>query len=168
MSSDGVTLPLLMGRSAWSRALKPPFEVGELDDPVAVDFLRKRGVDETVAEDAVATITGGRFASLNDFASRWQKESNAVIRDQMDVATNTSLKRAGIVSDHELFRRLLQDERLKSDAAIDIIQSDKLDVLVEKNVVCVHPDGTYGFQSRQVAKFFEDVFKKKQETHNEN
>ena len=157
MSSDGVTLPLLMGRSAWSRALEA-YEVSELDDADAVSFLKSRDVNEEVAMDAVATITGGRFASLNKFVSRWQKDSNAVIRDQMDVATDASLMRAGIASNHALFRRLVDDKRLKINAAIAIMQSDQLDVLVEKNVVCVHTDGTYGFQSRQVTTFFENVF----------
>ncbi len=92
ISSDGSALPLLMARSAWSRAEKPPFEIGEIADEEAVDFLVKRGVPAADAEKAVKDITGGLFASLNDFLSNHKKgKSYEEIVKTLDETTKKNL-----------------------------------------------------------------------------
>jgi hypothetical protein len=45
---------------------KPPFEVGDISDKEAVEFLTRKGVEEKQAEEAVRDITGGRFELLNE------------------------------------------------------------------------------------------------------
>jgi hypothetical protein len=63
VSSDGSVLEQLQSRSAWSRARKP-FEVGDISDKAAVEFLTRKGVEQEKAEEAVRDITGGRFELL--------------------------------------------------------------------------------------------------------
>ena len=43
------------------------FLVGEIEDDEAVDYLVSKGINKENATDAVARITGGRFALLNDY-----------------------------------------------------------------------------------------------------
>ena len=62
ITSDGLALPQLMSRSSWSRAIKPPFEVGDIPDEDAIGYLKKRGINQDLAEKVVKNITGGLFA----------------------------------------------------------------------------------------------------------
>jgi hypothetical protein len=62
-----------MSRSSWSRDKKPPYEVGEISDEDAVDYLKKRGINQDLAKKVVKNITGGLFVMLNDYVSKLQK-----------------------------------------------------------------------------------------------
>jgi hypothetical protein len=50
VSSEGIVLPLLRASSSWSRALLP-YEVQDIDDARAVDYLINRGMARPVAEE---------------------------------------------------------------------------------------------------------------------
>jgi hypothetical protein len=63
VSSEGVVLPLMRASSAWSRAL-PPYEVPDIDDALAVNYLVDCGMARPVAEEAMCTATSGRFPLL--------------------------------------------------------------------------------------------------------
>jgi hypothetical protein len=80
VSSDGRTLPLMRASSAWSRVLKSPFEVQDIGADDAIEYLLGRGMARSVAEEAVRTITGGRFSLLIDVASAAANKPIAGIR----------------------------------------------------------------------------------------
>ena len=65
VSSEGAALPLMHLSSAWSRMLKPPYEVPDIGSEEAVAFLVRRGLDRSRAVEAVRDITGGRFSLLH-------------------------------------------------------------------------------------------------------
>ena len=60
--SEKAAFEMLQNHSHSSRG--STFEVGEVADSEAIEFLVNSGIDEKQAEDAVARITGGRFALL--------------------------------------------------------------------------------------------------------
>jgi hypothetical protein len=73
ITSDGSALPLLISNSSWSRAEKPPFEVGEISDEDANDYLKKNGIDQDLAEKVVKNITSGLFVMIKDYVSNHRK-----------------------------------------------------------------------------------------------
>ncbi len=59
VSSDESVLEQFQSRSAKSRMRKPPFEVGDINDEGAVEFLKSRGVGgEAGGKEAVRDIHG--------------------------------------------------------------------------------------------------------------
>jgi len=160
ISSDGSALPLLMSRSAWSRAEKPPFEIGEISNDDAVSYLEQRGVPRQVAEQAVQTISGGLFASLNDFTSNYRKGKKLEdIVIELDSKTSIVLLDLKIKVDHPVFRQILVGGSIRSDEARKLgMSSEEVQRLVSNNILATHPNATLSFHDRHV-----DVwFKKKQ------
>ena len=107
ISSDGSALPLMMARSSWSRAENPPFEIGEIPDDQAVEYLTKNGVREDEAKVAVANLTGGLIISLNNFASSSLKGMTyEQCAEQQDRALRERLIDSKIPLRHALFQHL--------------------------------------------------------------
>jgi len=152
VSSEGAALPLMRASSAWSRAL-PPYEVPDIDDPLAVDYLVDRGVARGVAEEAVRTLAGGRFSLLIRMPSTATAASLAALRRTLDARTNVVLKGAGLDPAHALFRALLADGRVMEDAALDLAPAEALAALLRNNVLALHPDGAYTAHARHVESF---------------
>jgi hypothetical protein len=154
VSSDGSVLEQFQRRSAWSRA-HDPFEVGDISDKEAVEFLTRKGVAEEKAEEAVRDITGGRFELLNDYLH--VSESNDAKRQQLFNETKKSLRLAGLSAHHELFRTLVAQKYVRDDPARDLCgdQHDQiLRSLLDMNIIAAHPDYTFTFHSRHVESFF--------------
>ena len=162
VSSDGSVLEQLQSRSAKSRMRKRPFEVGDISDKEAVEFLKRKGVAEKQAEEAVRDITGGRFELLNDYFRVWRSAGNDATRQELFKATRDSLKLGGFDPTHKFFRALASQERVDVDPARNL-WGDKhitaLRALLEKNIIAAHPDLTFTFHSRHVESFFkQEVF----------
>ena len=83
VSSDRSVLEQLLSRSAKSRMRKPPFEVCDISDKEAVEFLTRKGVEQEKAEEAVRDITGGRFVLLNDYIRVWRSAGNDATRQKL-------------------------------------------------------------------------------------
>ena len=164
ISSDGSTLPLLMARSSWSRAEKPPFEIGEIPDILAVEYLTKKGVREDEAKLAVANLTGGLFVSLNDFATASLKGlTYEQLAEQRDRALRRKLLDLKVAPDHALFRQLVKHTNIGTDDALDHgigIGKTQLDLLLKNNILAVHPNDTYTFHDRHTAVWFSREVKK--------
>jgi hypothetical protein len=162
VSSDGSVLEKLQSRSAKSRMRKPPFEVGDISDKEAVEFLKGNGVAEEQAEEAVRDITGGRFELLNDYLRVWQFAGNDATRQELFKNTRNSLKMAGFDPTREFFRALVSQKRIDDDPARSM-WGDKhissLRALLDKHIIAAHPDLTFTFHSRHVESFFkQEVF----------
>ena len=161
VSSDGSVLEQLQSRSAWSRA-RDPFEVCDISDKAAVEFLTRKGVEQEKAEEAVRDITGGRFELLNDYLRVWRFAGNDATRQELFKATRDLLKLGGFNPAHKFFRALVSQERVDVDPARNM-WGDKhitaLRALLDKNIIAAHPDLTFTFHSRHVESFFkQEVF----------
>jgi hypothetical protein len=161
VSSDGSVLEQLQGRSAWSRA-RDPFEVGDISDKEAVEFLKRKGVEQEKAEEAVRDITGGRFELLRKFVDSWAAKGNESTRRDLYDKTRKVLDTMKIDGRHELFRTLVSQTRLKDHPArllLGDMADSSLRSLVDKNIIAAHPDLTFTFHSRHVESFFkQEVF----------
>ncbi len=76
----------MIDRNAWARVAKPVFEIGDIPDSVAIDFLTNNGISRDISEKAVSNITGGRLLSLVGFAEMVneykQGKSNDIAHDR--------------------------------------------------------------------------------------
>lgn len=153
VSSEGAALPLMRASSAWSRALKPPFEVPDIDDDAAVAFLVGRGVAQRGAEEAVRYVTGGRFSLLLDVASAAAAKPIEAIRAELDVQTSAVLKKLGVGPTHAFFADLVEAGSVAVDKALDHLPDAALSSLLAANVVAMHPDGTITAQARHIESF---------------
>jgi hypothetical protein len=75
------------------------------------------------------------------------------MRKELDVATDSPLKKLGISPTHALFRALTAAGRVLSNSALDLLPEATLDDLLGKNVVVLHPDGAYTVHARHVEGF---------------
>ena len=152
VSSEGVALPLMSASSAWSRAL-PPYEVQDIDDALAVDYLVDRGMARPAAEEVVRTVTGGRFALLLKVASAAAVKPIADIMNELDNKTDSTLKKLGVLPTHAFFHALVAEGRVPSNKALDLLPSTTLDDLLTKNIIALHPDDAYTVHARHVESF---------------
>ena len=161
VSSDDSVLQQLKSRSAWSRALKPPYEVGDIDDTDAVEFLTGKGVEENQAAEAVRDITGGRFELLNDYVAAYNEAGNKDARDEkfalVEEQLRTSVK---LPRDHPLFRELLKRCTLDSATTDALVSEEARKALLAENILAAHFPRTkaYTFHSRYVETYFKGVF----------
>jgi len=162
ITSDGSALPLLMSRSAWSRVEKPPFEVGEISDVDAISYLKKRGITPDLAEKVVKEITGGLFVMLNDFVSNHQKGIKyEEIQQILNAKTNIDMIDLQISENHILFKRLIANAKVRIDEARALgMPHEKLELLLKKNILAIHPDLTYTFHDRHVSRWFNERIEK--------
>ena len=159
ISSDGSALPLMMARSSWSRAEKPPFEIGEIPDDQAVEYLTKKGIREDEAKLAVANLTGGLFVSLNDFATA--RLTYEQLAEQRDEALRVKLIDSKIPIRHALFRQLVKHKSVGMAEARDLgMGKAQLDGLLKNHILTVHPNDTYTFYDRHTATWFSKEMKK--------
>jgi hypothetical protein len=149
VSSEGVALPLMRASSAWSRLLKPPYEVPDLLDAQAVQYLVGRGLAQGEAEEAVRTTTGGRFALLLDAAAG----SAAALGQELAVATGSALRQLRLPPTHAFFARLLAAGRVPADEALDLLPPEALQGLLAGSVLALHPDASYSAQARHVETY---------------
>ena len=156
ISSDGSALPLLMARSSWSQAKKPPIEIGEISDGQGVDHLMKNGVPVDIAKLAVANLTGGLFVSLNDFATVILEGSTyEQLAEQRDEALREVLLILKVPFNHVLFQRLVKNQRVGSAEALDLgMEKAQLDHLLKTNILAAHPNKTYTFRDRHTTTWF--------------
>jgi hypothetical protein len=152
VSSEGAALPLMRASSAWSRAL-PPYEVPDIDDALAIDYLVERGMSRAAAEEAVHTVTGGRFSLLLHVASAAAARPVAAVRHELDIATDSALQDLGLAPTHALFRALVTVGRVAANAARAHAPASVLDALLRANIVALHADGTFTAHSRHVEGF---------------
>jgi hypothetical protein len=161
VSSDGTVLEQMQSRSAWSRAHKEVYEVGDIPDADAVKYLVGRQVPHGQAEEAVRTITGGRFELLTDYVKVYAAVGNAATRDKLHAKVDETLRRSiKLSSDHVLFRTLLTRRVVDSATADALVQEATLKALLAANILAAHPDPTkaYTFHSRYVESYFQAVF----------
>ena len=152
VSSEGVVLPLLTESSAFSRA-HAPFEVGDIPDADAVDYLTKRGVPRERAQVAVRSITGGRLWLLNFYVGAHRTKSDDAILREFYNDTGKAADLQLLPTDHMLFRQLLSGPVAQRTASA-LAGKPALDALLKANVLAVHPDRSHTFHSRHVATFF--------------
>ena len=155
VSSDGSVLEQFQSRSAKSRMRKPPFEVGDVSDKEAVEFLKGEGVAEKQAEEAVRDITGGRFELLNDYLR--VSADNDARRKDLFKATRDAVWSVGIRERHPLFGALVAQQRIDKSPACLLLGAKAdttLRALLDKNIIAAHPDLTFTFHSRHVESFF--------------
>jgi hypothetical protein len=158
ITSDGSALPLLMSNSSWSRAEKPPFEVGEISDEDAIDYLKKNGIDQDLAEKVVKNITGGLFVMLKDYVSNHRKGVKYDdILQILNKKTKTDLIGLQIQENHPFFKRLIANSNVGTDEATNLdISIEKLELLLKKNILAAHANLTYTFHDRHVSRWFKE------------
>jgi hypothetical protein len=154
VSSDGTALPFLMSKSAWSRA-SAPFEIGEISDEDAVQYLVERNVPKDIAEKAVHSFTGGLFRFLNDFVSRYSEgQSLDEIIDVENRALGEKLLDLALKKDNAVFTGLLTHKFIGRNEARESLQKSVIDALVANNILAAHPNNTLTFHHRHVAAWF--------------
>ena len=154
--SEKAAFEMLQSHSHSSRS--KIFVVGDIDDNEAVKFLVANGVDEKNAQDAVARITGGRFALLNDYVADHQDGlTNDQVLANYHAATESALVRLELGNTNELFGAV-STESLKVAGAERMIGPDKLAQLTRENVLTVNPTTRLvTFNSRHVQTFFTET-----------
>jgi len=156
VSSEGVALPLMQSSSAWSRVRMPPYEVQDVEDELAVEYLVSCGISPAVAAETVRSIAGGRFSLLLSVASAAATEPIEAIRRKFDIQTHVALQDAGVEPANDFFRALVAppSKRVAADEARLAMPRDKLDALLKANIIALHPDGTFSAHARHVESFF--------------
>ena len=134
------------------------FVVGEIEDDEAVDYLVSKGINKENATDAVARITGGRFALLNDYIGDHQDGmANDQILANYHAATKDALVDAGIKATNPLFLAV-SSRQLESSEAKELVEPDKLAQLTRENVLTVNPSTRLvAFNSRHIQTFFTET-----------
>ena len=160
--NDSSALPVMMARSSWSRAKKPHFEIGEIPDDQAVEYLTKKGIPEDIAKRAVTNLTGGLLISLNDFVTACLEGSTyEQLMEQRDRALRQTLLIRKVPFNHVLFQRLVNKHSVGSAEALDLgMEIDQLDCLLKDNILAAHPNKTYTFHDRHTAMWFSREMKK--------
>jgi hypothetical protein len=161
VASDGGALAQLKSHSAWSRACEP-FEVGDISDEDAVEFLKSRGVPDKAAAEAVSDCTGGRLVLLHTHAARrsFGSGNKEVLKDHFRFIKEQLRNRVKVPRDHALFRALVERGAIGADEAAALASADALDALVKAFILSAHhPQAkAYTFHSRYVETFFKGVF----------
>ena len=162
ISSDGSTLPLMMAnRSSWSRA-DDPYEIGEIPDDQAVEYLTKNGISEDMAKRAVANLTGGLFVSLNKFVSSSTRGMTyEQLVEQRDEDLRERLIDTKIPLHHALFLHLAKHNSVGTAKARHLgMKKAQLDLLLKDKILAAHPNETYTFHDRHTAMWFSREVKK--------
>ena len=122
ISSNGLALPEMMARSTWSRAYEPLYEIEELADDEAIDHLMKKGVPVDIAKLAVANLTGGSFALLNQFASAYLHGMSyeQMLQQKDEILCEALLKLNVVPLNHDLFQRLVKNQSVTWPEALEL------------------------------------------------
>jgi len=149
--SETSAFEMLQSHSHASRSKM--FLVGEIKDDEAVDYLVSKGINKENATDAVARITGGRFALLNSYASAHQ---DGMTNDQVLVnykrATKITLKHISVNVTDDVFRAVSTGSLFEDDDSVSV---EQLAQLTRENILTVNPcTRLVAFNSRYVQTFF--------------
>ena len=107
-----------MVRSSWSRA-DDPYEIGEIPDDQAMEYLMMNGISENIAKRVVANLTGGLFGALNKFITSSSKgRTYEQLAEQRDDTLRESLMILKVLFYHVLFQRLVKKQSVGSAEAI--------------------------------------------------
>jgi hypothetical protein len=139
VSIEGVALPLLHSNSAWSRA-RQPYEIGDISDSQAIDYLVRCNVPADRATNAVTAITAGRFALLTEFEDAFSIKSNEQWRDELYDRLLSSLKKLQIDPKNAAFKFLGLNLRAKESTILEHLNSIQIESLLRANVLSFHPD----------------------------
>ena len=152
--SEKAAFEMLQSHSHSSRS--KIFVVGDIDDNEAVKFLVANGVDKANAQDAVARITGGRFALLNDYVADHQDGlTNDQVLANYKRATKSTLKHISVNVTDDVFRAVSTGSLFEDD---DIVSVEKLAQLTRENVLTVNPSTRLvTFNSRHIQTFFTET-----------
>ena len=134
------------------------FVVGEIEDNEAVEYLVSKGINKKNATDAVARITGGRFALLNSYVSAHHRGlTNDQILANYQAATKDALVDAGIKATNPLFLAV-SSRQLESSEAKELVEPVKLAQLTRENILTVNPSTRLvSFNSRHIQTFFTET-----------
>ncbi|RIB30803.1 P-loop containing nucleoside triphosphate hydrolase protein [Gigaspora rosea] len=160
IASDGLVPRVMQSRSAWSRA-KIPFEVGDISDDEAMEFLQGSGIDKKNAEDVVKYLTGGRFILLRDFQKESRYDANSKIlfselKKEMFTQIERSLDTVDLPVNHKFFIKLIETKHMDIKQAKTIIPLNMIRKLVEANIIKEHEDRTVSFHSRYIETYFKE------------
>ena len=136
------------------------FLVGEIEDAEAVDYLVSKGINKENATDAVARITGGRFALLNDYIGDHQDGmTNDQVLANCYAATEDVLYDVGLdKADLSLLLREVSAGPLKVKHAKELVGADKVAQLTRENILTVNPSTrSVSFNSRHIETFFTET-----------
>ena len=149
--SEGRALPLLQSSSAITRA-GVIYEVGDISDQDAEKWLRKEyNVEATRAAALVAQVAGGRFPLLRMCGS--SSKSVDAISKELDIKVEEDLQQVGVPPTAPLFRALLSSASMERGEAHHLLPKHKVQELLSANILSAHPDRTYTFHDRHVARF---------------
>ena len=152
--SDSSAFEMLESHSHASRSRT--FLVGEIEDDEAVDYLVSKGINKENATDAVARITGGRFALLNDYIGDHQDGmTNDQVLANYKRATKSTLKHISVNVADDVFRAVSTGSLFEDDDSVSV---EKLAQLTRENVLTVNPrTRLVTFNSRHVQTFFTET-----------
>ena len=154
--SETSAFEMLQSHSHASRS--EVFVVGEIEDNEAVEYLVSKGINKKNATDAVARITGGRFALLNSYVSAHLRGlTNDQVLANYHAATKDALVDAGIKATNPLFLAV-SSRQLESSEAKELVEPDKLAQLTRENILTVNPSTRLvAFNSRHIQTFFTET-----------
>ena len=136
------------------------FVVGEIEDNEAVEYLVSKDINKKNATDAVARITGGRFALLNSYVSAHQRGiTNDQVLANYHAATEDVLYDVGLdKADLSLLLREVSAGPLKVKHAKELVGADKVAQLTRENILTVNPSTRLvSFNSRHIQTFFTET-----------
>ena len=129
------------------------FEVGDVADDEAVNYLIANGVPAERAAVGVRDITGGRLIYLSQYLTAVKRgKGDDGFKKELHAAVRVALHKQHLPDDHELFRKLLV-------GAVDVGEAPEAGPLVTANILAEHADKTYTFYSRTVQRYFETQIK---------
>jgi hypothetical protein len=151
VSSDSSTLLMLRSRSGKRASV---FQVHDISDDRAVEYLVSSGVPPDLASDAVSTITGGRFTLLNEYLHLRNYMSNEEILSQKFRRISSDLVKLNVDCSNKVFDLMARGQTVASSMfRVHGISQDVLQKLVASNILLNLDEGIY-FESRSVQHFF--------------
>ena len=155
VTSDGLAISVLSKSSAISRAAL--FEVGDISDAQALEYLKRRGVNQSDSLRAVELLSGGRFEIMLDF---YQLHKGGVpfleILHRRHEKIGRRLGKLSMTCNHTLFHVIFQK------SAVNDVEFRRLNLswdvqeeLVKSNLLSQHVNLSYSFHDRGVRSFFQ-------------
>ena len=152
--SETSAFEMLQSHSHASRS--EVFVVGEIEDNDAVEYLVSKGINKKNAIDAVARITGGRFALLNSYVSAHQRGvTNDQVLTNYKRATKSTLKHISVNVTDDVFRAVSTGSLFEDDDSVSV---EKLAQLTRENILTLNPSTRLvAFNSRHIQTFFTET-----------
>jgi hypothetical protein len=152
--TKGIGLDLLTGpgrKSAWARSL-PVYEINEVTDKEATEFLVKRGVEQERAENCVTLFHGGRLRPLLKLAL--SDDTMEATQLQCNDQIVHTLKQLELKKTHPLFVMLQRQGAVLAGKAADLVGEDRLSRMLEGDLLSFHGNSTYTLNRRYHKRFF--------------